>query len=136
MGQSNRIRSRANGPLLCSGHVEVRTAGGALLTRSDDVALCRCGVSCNWPFCDGSHRRTGFQHDAQCDVIQSVEFQGEGTLLVVLYEHGGIAVRGPVTIEYADGSRVTRSGASFCRCRHAASRLWCDTGDQACHRGD
>jgi len=27
----------------------------------DPIFLCRCGGSANKPFCDGTHKRTGFQ---------------------------------------------------------------------------
>lgn len=29
-----------------------------------DVAICRCGLSAEYPFCDGTHRRTDNEDDA------------------------------------------------------------------------
>ena len=37
------------------------TPDGRLIREDTRVALCRCGASGNKPFCDGSHRRIGFQ---------------------------------------------------------------------------
>ena len=53
----------ANGPLLMSGNVELRSADGQTSLRGSQAALCRCGASGNKPFCDGSHRRIDFQAD-------------------------------------------------------------------------
>lgn len=56
------IKTRENGPLLVSGPVTLvdhlgnkfETAAGA------NIALCRCGTSLKRPFCDGTHKTSGF----------------------------------------------------------------------------
>ncbi|MCX7410083.1 MAG: CDGSH iron-sulfur domain-containing protein [Planctomycetota bacterium] len=56
------IKVRENGPLLVTGPVRVvdhlgnkfDTAAGA------NIALCRCGASLKKPFCDGTHKTSGF----------------------------------------------------------------------------
>lgn len=61
MESGNSVKVRANGPLLCTGDIAVYSADGELLEKSADLVLCRCGHSGNKPFCDGSHKRVGFE---------------------------------------------------------------------------
>jgi CDGSH-type Zn-finger protein len=57
-----RIKALKNGPLEVAGPVELIDPSGAPLPTSEDpLYLCRCGHSANKPFCDGSHKRVGFQ---------------------------------------------------------------------------
>jgi CDGSH-type Zn-finger protein/uncharacterized Fe-S cluster protein YjdI len=63
--QNLQIVPSANGPLLVSGRVELRGGDGQISLRGNRAALCRCGASGNKPFCDGSHRRVGFQANAE-----------------------------------------------------------------------
>ena len=51
-----------NGPILVQveGDCVVRSANGEK-TQPGPLALCRCGQSQNKPFCDGTHRKQGFQ---------------------------------------------------------------------------
>jgi len=63
------IRLRKNGPLLIDGEVTILDSEGqpvALDSAGKDksaIAICRCGVSTNKPFCDGSHRESGFSDE-------------------------------------------------------------------------
>lgn len=51
-----------DGPLLVRGDVELVTPDGDPIPRHrKTVALCRCGLSSIKPFCDGSHRTSGFR---------------------------------------------------------------------------
>jgi CDGSH-type Zn-finger protein len=59
-GAGLRITLKADGPLRCFGEMQIRDASGAVAWSGDQAALCRCGNSRNKPFCDGTHRETGF----------------------------------------------------------------------------
>jgi CDGSH-type Zn-finger protein len=50
-----------NGPLRMEGPLEVCSATGRTVDRSRKTWLCRCGMSGNKPWCDGTHKRTGFE---------------------------------------------------------------------------
>jgi CDGSH-type Zn-finger protein len=55
------VATAPNGPLLLDGPVEIRGGGASVKVRK--AALCRCGLSENKPYCDGSHATGGFQAD-------------------------------------------------------------------------
>ncbi|MCB0022225.1 MAG: CDGSH iron-sulfur domain-containing protein, partial [Caldilinea sp.] len=55
------ITANANGSLMCEGNIEVVSADGTGTFAASKTWLCRCGGSANKPFCDGTHKRNGFQ---------------------------------------------------------------------------
>ncbi|MGE5370760.1 MAG: (4Fe-4S)-binding protein [Solirubrobacterales bacterium] len=55
-----KIRTVANGPLLIEGPTVIHGPGGALLKEGARFTLCRCGLSYNRPFCDGTHHKEGW----------------------------------------------------------------------------
>lgn len=55
------IALRPNGPLVVEGPVRIELARGEVLEVTDRAVLCRCGNSASKPFCDGSHKRVGFE---------------------------------------------------------------------------
>lgn len=62
MARETDITVRVNGPLRVSGDFVVRDGNGQGfdLSGRTTISLCRCGHSENKPFCDGSHKRIGF----------------------------------------------------------------------------
>jgi len=52
-----------NGPLRIEGEFTICDANGQEfgLAGRTALGLCRCGLSDNKPFCDGSHARQGFE---------------------------------------------------------------------------
>jgi CDGSH-type Zn-finger protein len=61
-----KVKLRENGPIM------LETKGEAKLTQNGEektvaapmVALCRCGLSKNMPFCDGAHAKANFKAPA------------------------------------------------------------------------
>lgn len=55
------VETLLNGPLMVYGNVSVKDSTGTITKKSNATAFCRCGASGNKPFCDGSHKKIGFQ---------------------------------------------------------------------------
>ena len=51
----------ANGPLEIAGNLEICSGTGRTVDRTQKSFLCRCGPSGNKPYCDGTHKKIGFQ---------------------------------------------------------------------------
>lgn len=58
-----KVNIRDNGPFLVTGPITLCDAAGNQfnLGGKETVALCRCGMSENRPFCDGSHNRCAWK---------------------------------------------------------------------------
>lgn len=57
------IKVRDNGPYKVTGRVRIVDADGGVFEPPDDkpIVLCRCGRSLTKPFCDASHKESGFE---------------------------------------------------------------------------
>jgi CDGSH-type Zn-finger protein len=61
------IKVRDNGPYRVSGPVRLIDADGGEFVVEETIALCRCGQSQTKPFCDSSHKTTGFASCPRAD---------------------------------------------------------------------
>ena len=55
------VETTPNGPLMVYGNVSIKDASGKITKKNKVTAFCRCGGSGNKPFCDGTHKKNGFQ---------------------------------------------------------------------------
>ncbi|MDN5214355.1 (4Fe-4S)-binding protein [Fulvivirgaceae bacterium BMA12] len=54
------IQILAQGPILVKGTVKIQGVDGQITESGQSTAFCRCGLSSNKPFCDGSHKSFDF----------------------------------------------------------------------------
>lgn len=50
-----------NGPLRFTGPLTIRSAAGRTIECAPQAWLCRCGASASKPYCDGTHKKIGFE---------------------------------------------------------------------------
>ena len=62
-GGTLEVGRAPNGPLLLTGNFSIVAASGRKAWKGTKAALCRCGHSQNKPFCDGAHKKAGFEAD-------------------------------------------------------------------------
>ena len=55
------VEALPNGPLLIYGTLVVKDKNGQKRLENKTTAFCRCGHSKNKPFCDGAHKKMGFE---------------------------------------------------------------------------
>ena len=67
-GHRARIEAYPDGPLIVRGDVDILDAEGIVIeSRRRTAALCRCGASLIKPWCDGTHKLTGFRTEPVTD---------------------------------------------------------------------
>jgi len=66
------IKVQKDDSYLVSGPVKIVDSDGNpfFVTPGAEVWLCRCGNSKTKPFCDGSHKKAGFESDPKADPIE------------------------------------------------------------------
>lgn len=128
----NEIEVRKNGPLLCKGEIEVYDSAGTLLERSDDVALCRCGLSELKPFCDGTHKKIAFEASGVIRDEKPEAPEGEGPLQITARRNAMLVVKGPMRIVGSEGGETGRNKAALCRCGQSNRKPFCDLSHKAC----
>lgn len=57
------IQIMRDGPLVVQGSFKIFNSNGEPLRTMAMISLCRCGHSNNMPFCDGFHRKIGFNSE-------------------------------------------------------------------------
>ncbi|HEY9101753.1 ferritin-like domain-containing protein [Chitinimonas sp.] len=119
----NQARVRENGPLAV--HAELHIAGRADGYRA---TLCRCGLSRNKPFCDGSHVEGGFVATGEPATRQSDPLpQRNGPLRVDPLRNGPLSVSGNLEVLSGTGRTVERlSQVRLCRCGQSRNKPYCD----------
>jgi CDGSH-type Zn-finger protein/uncharacterized Fe-S cluster protein YjdI len=62
-GGKVQVKLAKDGPLLVKGNLTMVSSSGRESWKGGQAALCRCGASNNKPFCDGQHKKIGFESD-------------------------------------------------------------------------
>lgn len=133
----NSIMVRPNGPLICKGDTEitVQNAEEETILYEKEFALCRCGLSNNKPFCDGTHKAKGIELPQSFYDKRKADITGkEDKLVITVKKNAMYSVVGPVTIFSRDGlSETTRNKAALCRCGHSENKPFCDMKHKKCN---
>ena len=55
------VKIMIDGPIVLKGNFTFVYSGNKKEIKDGIISLCRCGASAHMPFCDGSHRKIGFE---------------------------------------------------------------------------
>ena len=123
----NVIRSRENGPL--EFHAQLDIAGDTAHFRA---TLCRCGLSKNKPYCDGSHVAGHFQASGEPATLESKPLPvRNGPLKVTPAPNGPLLILGNAEICSGTGRTVLRTQkTALCRCGASENKPFCDGSHQ------
>ncbi len=55
------VKIMIDGPIVVKGNFTFKYGGNTKVMKDGIISLCRCGASAHMPFCDGAHRKIGFE---------------------------------------------------------------------------
>lgn len=120
-----------DGPLLLLGDLDVRRPDGAEVTHETRLALCRCGMTHNQPFCDNTHLRrhwaSGPDRPPSAGARPPATGAAAAPTRVVPLDDGPLDVEGHLRICDTGGRPLADVGrARLCRCGRSADKPYCD----------
>ncbi len=120
----NTVRVRENGPLAVEAELQFRGVAQA----SPRATLCRCGLSQNKPYCDGSHSGGGFVASGE---PPTASFEAlavrNGPLNVMPLPNGPLRVTGNLEVVSGTGRTCNKVGEAYlCRCGASKNKPYCD----------
>lgn len=125
--EKNIAALQPRGPIYLRGRVTISGGEHASLVQYTRVALCRCGASQNKPFCDNSHKKSGFDDPGTCtNVPASIDAEPIGELRVTPKPNGPLMIEGKLEFRAADGSTFVVDKVWLCRCGGSANKPFCD----------
>ena len=132
----NSIMVRPDGPLICKSDADIilQDADAKIILKDKEFALCRCGLSKNKPFCDGTHKTKELKMTQTFNDERKEDINGiVGDLIITVKTNAMYSIKGPVTIFSRDGlSKTTRTKAALCRCGFSEQKPFCDAKHKKC----
>ncbi len=114
-----------DGPLGVEELESLTDASGEELEIKSRIALCRCGASENKPFCDGSHKRIGFE--SKIEKSERDQEKAEGKRAVRVYMNGPYEVSGDIELKINDEMGLSNDDPYYlCRCGASENKPFCD----------
>lgn len=122
----NSVQTIADGPLYL--HARMLLNGEPL--NSYRAALCRCGTSRLMPYCDNSHRTSGFSDPGNCrpcTTEATAANDPKQPLAITALPDGPLIFKGPFKLLDAAGETVQHAQqATICRCGASQMKPCCD----------
>jgi CDGSH-type Zn-finger protein len=127
----NAAFTAPNGPLIATGDLKIQV-GDETLVRPK-ASLCRCGASQNKPFCDGTHRTSGFVDAGEARPEATIASLTEtGPISFWMIPAGPLMASGPLTLQNAAKTPIaTTTETALCRCGASANKPYCDGSHSA-----
>lgn len=129
---TNSLAVSQDGPFYISGDISLQGLPDDISAKHVRIALCRCGLSANKPFCDNSHVEGGFKDSGAVGRKGDGYDISGGELSVKPVANGPLLVRGNLQIRAASG-RAAWHGQSvaLCRCGASQNKPFCDGSHKA-----
>lgn len=124
----NTITLWHNGPLQFNGDLSIHGAAVEVINETR-ATLCRCGQSKNKPFCDNSHKESGFEAVTIAPIEGKSNPQTEGgALKITAHANGPLEVEGSFEIHDEAGNIIFSGSKTWlCRCGGSGRKPFCDS---------
>lgn len=123
-----RAMPAPDGPLAVTGELRIMDPDGQVVSEETRVTLCRCGNTRNQPFCDNSHRESGFRsREFTPKASAGRPPSGDGPVAITPTRDGSLHFEGRTVVAGPDGQELAdRDDLWLCRCGNSQSKPFCD----------